>query len=149
MKAYSQDLRERIIRALQEQQETQPEIAARFSVSLSFVEKLWLRWRISDECAARAHAGGRRRSLRVAETFIRREVADQPDVTLSELCQRVAAQGAPSVSSKTMCLELKRLTLPRKKVAPPQRAGHGACRRLAHQLAREGRRVHHLAPEVH
>lgn len=115
MRAYSQDLRERIIRALEAGQESQPEIAARSSVSLSFVEKLWLRWRTSGTCAARPHAGGRRRSLQAAEALIRRQVADQPDVTLSELCERVAAQGAPAVSLKTMCLELQRLTLPRKK----------------------------------
>ena len=115
MKAYSQDLRERIIRALGAGRETQPEIAARFSVSLSFVEKLWPRWRTSGSCAAHPHAGGRRRSLQASEALIRREVATQPDVTLSELCERVAAQGAPAVSPRTMCLELRRLTLPRKK----------------------------------
>jgi transposase len=115
MRAYSQDLRERIIRALEAEQETQPEIAARFSVSLSFVEKLWRRWRTTGSCAARPPAGGRSRSLQVAEAVIRREVAAQPDVTLAELCERAAAQGAPAVSLKTMCLELKRLTLPRKK----------------------------------
>jgi transposase len=115
MKAYSQDLRERIIRALEAKRETQPEIAARFSVSLSFVEKLWLRWRTTGSYAARPHGGGRSRSLQSSEAVIRREVSAQPDVTLSELCERTAAQGAPIVSLKTMCLELKRLTLPRKK----------------------------------
>lgn len=115
MKAYSQDLRERIIRALETEQETQPEIAARFSVSLSFVEKLWRRWRTTGSCAAQSHRGGRSRSLQSSEVVIRREVSAQPHVTLSELCERVAAQGAPSVSLKTMCLELQRLALPRKK----------------------------------
>ena len=115
MRPYSQDLRERIVRTLEAQQETQPEIARRFAVSLSFVEKLWRRWRASGSCAARPHAGGRRRSLQAAETVLRREVATQPDVTLSELCERAAAAGAPAVSAKTMCLELRRLSLPRKK----------------------------------
>src|SRR5205085_2573299 len=106
MKAYSQDLRERIIRALEAEQETQPDIAARFSVSLSFVEKLWLRWRAMGSCAAQPHAGGRRRSLQSSEALIRHEVTAQADVTLSELCERVAAQGAAIVSRKTMWLEL-------------------------------------------
>jgi transposase len=44
MRPYSQDLREKIIRAL-EAVETQEEVADRFSVSLSLVEKLWRRWR--------------------------------------------------------------------------------------------------------
>lgn len=41
MKPYSNDLREKIILAIQENDATQEEIAYRFSVSLSFVEKLW------------------------------------------------------------------------------------------------------------
>lgn len=114
MKPYSQDLREKIIRAL-EAGETQEEVADRFSVSLSFVEKLWRRWRTSGSCAALAHAGGRQRALREHEAAIRKEVAAQPDVTLSELCERLAGAGAPSVSLATMCAELQRLDLPRKK----------------------------------
>ncbi len=43
MKAYSGDLRRRIIEAIQDNEETQPEIAGRFSVGLSFVEKLWVK----------------------------------------------------------------------------------------------------------
>jgi transposase len=114
MKPYSQDLREKIIRAL-EAGETQEEVADRFSVSLSFVEKLWRRWRTSGSCAALAHAGGRQRALREQEAAIRKEIAAQPDVTLSELCERLAGAGAPSVSLATMCAELQRLDLPRKK----------------------------------
>ena len=114
MRPYSQDLREKIIRAL-EADHTQEEAADRFSVSLSFVEKLWRRWRTSGSCAALPHAGGRRRALREHEAAIRKQVTEQPDVTLSELCDRLASAGAPSVSLATMCAELARLDLPRKK----------------------------------
>lgn len=114
MRPYSQDLREKIIRAL-EAGETQEEVAERFSVSLSFVEKLWRRWRTSGSCAALPHAGGRERSLREHEAAIRKEVATQPDVTLAELCERLAGAGVPAVSLATMCAELQRLDLPRKK----------------------------------
>jgi transposase len=41
MQPISNDLRRRIIEAIQENEESQPEIAERFSASLSFVEKLW------------------------------------------------------------------------------------------------------------
>ncbi len=114
MKPYSQDLREKIVRAL-EAGETQEETADRFTVSLSFVEKLWRRWRTTGSCAALPHAGGRQRSLREHEAALRKEVASQPDVTLSELCHLLSAAGAPSVSLATMCAELQRLDLPRKK----------------------------------
>jgi transposase len=115
MRPYSQDLREKIIRALEAQEESQSEIAERFSVSTSFVVKLWRRWRTTGSAAARPQAGGRGRSLRASEATIRREVSRQPDLTLAELCERVAESGGVAVSAKTMCLELQRLELPRKK----------------------------------
>lgn len=115
MKPYSQDLRERIIRGLEARVETQPEIAERFAVSLSFVEKVWRRWRTTGSCAARPHAGGRVRSLRAAEAVIRAAVASDPDLTLATLCEQLDQRGGPQVSQKTMCLELQRLRLPLKK----------------------------------
>ena len=115
MKPYSQDLREKIVRALEAQEETQEEIAERFSVSTSFVVKLWRRWRETGSAAALPHSGGRRRSLQAAEAVIRRELDRQPDLTLAELCEAVGASGGASVSAKTMCVELRRLDLPRKK----------------------------------
>jgi len=115
MRPYSQDLREKLVRALEEQEETQEEIADRFSVSGSFVAKLWRRWRATGRCAALPHAGGRQRRLQAHEALLRREVTAQPDVTLAELRERVAAAGAPVVSLATLCAELQRLALPRKK----------------------------------
>jgi transposase len=115
MRPYSQDLRERIVHALAAQEESQLEIAESYAVSLSFVEKLWRRWRTTGSCAARPRAGGRQRSLRGAETLIRSLLAHNPDMTLARLCKRVAQAGHPPVSTKTMCIELQRLRLPLKK----------------------------------
>ncbi|MCA1626891.1 MAG: helix-turn-helix domain-containing protein [Acidobacteria bacterium] len=115
MRPYSQDLRRKIIRALEAQDETQEEIAQRFLVSPSFVVKLWRRWRTTGSCSALPHAGGRRRSLQASEATIRRELDRQPDLTLAELCEQVSAAGGAAVSTKTMCMELHRLSLPRKK----------------------------------
>ena len=115
MKPYSQDLRERILQALQARAQSQATIAQRFAVSRSFVERLWQRWRQTGSCAALPHAGGRQRSLRTAEALIRHAVGRAPDVTLTSLCERVARAKGIAVSPKTMCLELQRLRLPRKK----------------------------------
>lgn len=115
MRPYSQDLRERIVDALEGQDESQAELAERYAVSLSFVEKLWRRWRTTGSCAARPRAGGRQRSLRSAEALIGAELTDSPDLTLARLCERVAQAGHAQVSSKTMCIELQRLKLPLKK----------------------------------
>ena len=115
MKPYSQDLRDKIVRALEAQDETQGEVASRFAVSPSFVVKLWRRRRSTGSSAALPHAGGRRRDLQASEATLRRALERQPDLTLSELCEEVSATGGASVSTKTMCLELRRLDLPRKK----------------------------------
>jgi transposase len=115
MKAYSQDLRERIVEALEAHEESHAEIAERFAVSASFVEKLWWRWRTTGSCAPQPHGGGRQRSLREAEGLIRAELAEQPGLTLGALCERVAQAGHRQVTTKTMCLELRRLKLPLKK----------------------------------
>lgn len=116
MKPYSSDLRRRIIEAIQDNQDTQEEIAERFSVSVPFVEKLWKRFRETGSYEALPHSGGRERALKDDEELIRQKVADQPDITLAELVEYVALEtGKEVVSKQTMSVELHRLKLPRKK----------------------------------
>jgi transposase len=122
MKPYSQDLRERVIAALEAGDETQAEIAERFCVSKSTVEKWWARWQATDSCAALPSGHGPTRTLQASETFIRAEIKKQPDVTLAELCDRVAARRAVAASVSTMGRTVQLLNLPRKKVAPRQSA---------------------------
>ncbi len=63
MKPYSQDLRERVIAALELGDETQAEIAERFGVSKSTIETWWYRWQATDSCNALPYAGGPKRKL--------------------------------------------------------------------------------------
>jgi transposase len=115
MKAYSQDLRDKIIGSLEAGEDSQQETADNFGVSLSFVEKLWRRWRRTGSGEALPHAGGRPRALKDEAARIRAEMAQQPDATLEELCERVAQAGGATASISMMCREVKRLKLPRKK----------------------------------
>src|SRR5262245_28828321 len=139
MKPYSQDLRERIIHALEADEATQRKVAERFCVSLSFVEKLWHRWRDSGSCAAKPHAGGKQRALKDHTELLRSEVAQQPDATWEALRERVAAKG-PQVSPATICRELQRLQLPIKKSLSTQRSAiRNASRRCASHAARRSR----------
>ena len=102
--------------AIQENEDTQPEIAERFAVSLSFVEKLWHRFGMTGSYEPLAHAGGRERLLKADEELIRAQVKAQPDITLAELSERVARQTTQqAVSLMTMSAELRRLCLSRKK----------------------------------
>ena len=115
MKPYSNDLRERVIAALELGLESQAEIAETFAVSLSTVEKWWRCRRETGRRTALPHAGGEQRELQSCAAFIRAEVERQPDVTLEELCVRVAKAKGVKASPSMMCRELKRLGLPRKK----------------------------------
>ena len=63
---------------------------------LSFVAKLWQRWRITGSCATQPHGGGRQRNLRGAKGLIRAQLAEHPALTLAALCERVASAGQPA-----------------------------------------------------
>lgn len=115
MKAYSQDLRERVIAAVDEGQRSQPEIALIFEISESTIDKWTKRWRDTGSVAALPFAGGRPRALKDCAGVIRAEVKQQPDVTLDELCERVAVKAEVTASRSMMSRELQVLALPRKK----------------------------------
>jgi transposase len=115
MKAYSQDLRERVIAAVEAGQQSQAAIAKTFGVSESTLDKWINRWRATGSVAALPFAGGRRRVLKACAAIIRAEVKQQPDVTLDELCERVATQADVTASRSMMSRELQVLALPRKK----------------------------------
>ena len=111
MKPYSDDLRQRIIETIQAKEFSQAAIAERFSVSKSFVEKLWQRFRATGSYQAKTeYARGPARALKNDEAVIRELVGKQPDATLDELCEAVAeATNKPRVTTATMCVELQRL----------------------------------------
>ena len=122
MKPYSQDLRERVVRACDEGRGTRQQIADLFGVSTAWIRRLLQRRRQTGSFAAKPHAGGpppkmtpeRRGRLVVL-------IREQPDATLAELRHRL---GAP-VHLSTVCRALARLGLPVKKKSgtPPNRTG--------------------------
>jgi transposase len=116
MKAYSLDLRQKILRACDRGLGSQRAIATLFGVSLSFVEKLLRRRRTTGEITPRPHAGGRRASCdEAALAHVRRLVHEQADATLAELCERLWAQQRLRVSVPTMARIITHLGLSRKK----------------------------------
>jgi len=115
MKAFSQDLRDRIVAAMDAHTMTREQVAQTFGVSRSFAQKLLRRRRETGSTAARPHGGGRPRRLEQDRARIRAEVRRQPDATLAELCERVEQAGGRRASPSMMCRELKELDLRRKK----------------------------------
>ena len=116
MRAYSTDLRQKIVHAYERRLGSQRALAALFGGRVSFVEKLLRRHRKTGDVAPKPHAGGHKRRLAAAaETLLREAVRETPDITLEDLCTRVAETQGLQVSVPTMCRALQRLGLPRKK----------------------------------
>jgi transposase len=116
MKAYSMDLRQKILRACDQRLGSQRAIAMLFGVSPSFVEKLLRRHRATGDIRPRPHAGGRRAICdTTALAHVRRLVHEHPDATLAELAAQLEGQRGLRVSVPTMGRIVLHLQLPRKK----------------------------------
>jgi transposase len=140
MQAYSLDLRQRIVRACEEEGCTREEIAALFAVSRSFVQKLLRRYEGGAALAPPAWRRGRKATLGEKECRrVRQLVQDNPDATLQELCDLLRHEKGPSVSPPTMCRALQALRWPlKKKVAARRRAGHAAGEKAAAEVVAPG-----------
>jgi putative transposase len=113
--AYSQDLRERVIAAVQAGGQTLSQIAATFRISEATLDLWCQRWRETGSVAAKPWAGGRPRTLATSGARIRAAVKQQPDLTLQELCDHIAEKSAGVASPSMMARELQILKLSRKK----------------------------------
>ena len=119
MKAYSLDLREKIVQGCDKNLGSRQHIADTFGVSRSFVQKLLRRRRTTGSLAPLPHGGGGKPMLDdEAIALVGQLIKEQSDATLEELCEAVKKHRGIRVSVSTMCTMLKRLGLPRKKVAP-------------------------------
>lgn len=127
MKAYSLDLRERAVASVESGACNIPEAARRYQVSQPSLERWLAQKRATGHCAPRPPAGGARRKLAPAEPVIRTLVKEQADVTLHELCERVAHPCKITSTPSMMCRELARLKLPLKKVASCEPTGYTRC----------------------
>ncbi len=123
MKAYSLDLRQRVLSAALRGDRTIPEVAELFGVSLTFVNKMLRLHRAGEDLAPRPHGGGYpARLLPRHEKLLRTEVRRRKDATLEELRSHLAAEAGLAVSAATISRALARLDLPRKKKSGGGRA---------------------------
>ncbi len=116
MAAYSLDLRERIVEAVERQIGSKREVAALFGVHESFIYKLLRQRRERGDIAPLPHGGGARAKLSEDQ---RRQVPDlvagTPDATLDELREQLKKKARIVVSLSTICRGLQALGLSRKK----------------------------------
>jgi transposase len=118
MPAYSQDLRQRVVDAVEREEGSIRQIARRFVVSLSFVVRLLQIHRRTGSIRPKPHGGGHPAALTPEDLERLRElIRHQPDATLEECRRHLGA----SCSLTTISRALSQLGLPRKKKVPRAR----------------------------
>lgn len=116
MSAYSLDLRQKILSAWQNKENTQRGLAERFKVSLSFVRDFLRRYRATNEIAAKPQGGDRRSKIKGKdEELVKAIVAGQNDIYLREIQEKLQESNGIKVSVSSLSRTLKRLELKRKK----------------------------------
>ena len=112
MVAYSIDLRERVLAAVDEGAETQEQIARRFHVSARWIRKLIARRTTTGSIAPKPNGGGRKLLIQGdAAEALRAAVVDRPDATLQELREATGFHGC----LMTIWRAIRRLEITRKK----------------------------------
>lgn len=116
MQAYSLDFRQKIVSAYENGVETIVEVAERFEVSPSFIKKMLAQSRLTGSLAPIGHRGGQPRRLADKHRkWLLKTVLDEPDITLSDLQERLAGKKQIAVSVPTLSRELRAMNLRRKK----------------------------------
>ncbi len=86
MKAYSLDLRERVVAAYEKGNHTITEVAAQFSVGETFLKKMLRQKRQTGSLERLPHRAGAKKVLnRTQRLWLAKEIKEQPDATLVEL----------------------------------------------------------------
>src|SRR5579864_2837845 len=108
MKALSMDLRERVAKA--KGTGSSYAVAERFSVTDSWVRKIWIRARTRGSVAPLPRGGNRARKVDAqGEELVRRWLGEQPDLTIDELRERYLAERQVAVSEPAMRRTVNRM----------------------------------------
>ncbi len=114
MKAYSADLRQRIVQAVADGS-SQPVVADRFKVSLTSVKRYVTQWRVCGSLAPQPRPGRPRAIPPAADAVLVAQFAADPDATFATYCERWEAVTGVRVSQSTMCRAQQRVGWTRKK----------------------------------
>lgn len=116
MRAYSIDLRERVVEAYKTGSLTIKAVASQFRVGETFVKKMLRQERELGAVKAYRHGGGRRRVLNQRQMHKLRRLLDaEPDLTLVELQEKLLSEERIQISIATLGRVLTEIGLPRKK----------------------------------
>jgi len=115
MRPYSTDFRLKVVRAYERGEGSQRELARLFGVSLSFVHDLLCRYRHTGSVAPKPHGGGNPGKIGPYLEVVQQLHQQQPDASLTERCEQLAAMTPVHVGRTTMHRVLKQLGVTREK----------------------------------
>lgn len=120
MKAYSEDLRRKIVDAI-ERGMPKAEVARTFGIGISTVKRYAAKARRGESLQPGKASGKRPKMDEKVSKLLEGDLKERPFVTLRERCGYVEAISGVSVSRSTMCRAIARLGKTRKKggEAPP------------------------------
>lgn len=122
MKAYSVDLRQKILDVYREGKLSQRQLAEQFQVALSFIQKLLKQYRETKNIAPRVRTQQTPTKLNAEQLEIFQElVKNNQDATLEELRCLLLEKTGVSISRSTVDRMLSRLNLTVKKNTKPYR----------------------------
>ncbi len=114
MKAYSKDLRLRVVAAV-DRGMPRAEVAETFGVSVSTIKRYLRLRRQTGDGRPKPIPGPPARKRALLEEVLPAQVGLNPDLTLEEHCELFEETHGVEVSTATMSRALKRLSLPLKK----------------------------------
>lgn len=115
MKPLSLDLRKRIVAAYEGGEGSQKQMALRFGVGTSTVERLLKQWRETGSLKPQKQGGSQPIVSEEQQSQVDQWLEEQPDLTQDELAQRFTAETGRAVSPRTMGRLRARLDYTRKK----------------------------------
>lgn len=119
MNSYSHDLRERVIKACQDQTGTQAAIGATFGISVSTLQDWLKRFKATGDVVPLPR-GREQPLIKDDQAQAVQAVVDQlPEATLAQYCEAWEQATGQRVSRPTMCRALQRFDRPRKKRPSP------------------------------
>lgn len=115
MKAYSIDLREKVVKVYEQGDISIRKLASQFDVSKAFVQRMLKQKRTEGHLQPRKQGGTMKSSLEGYSPQLAQMVEKYPDATLAEYCQYWGEAHGQWFSISTMCRALQKQQLTRKK----------------------------------
>ncbi len=116
MNPYSEDLREKIVEALNRGM-GKSEAARTFAVSLSSVKRYAKRAEEGRSLAPKKRPGSKPKLDERSRKLLQADIKEHPFLTLQERCEYLRAVACVEVSRSTVCRAIKRMDSTRKKGA--------------------------------